>query len=145
MKSRPIGITIMGVLLVMVSILAFILGISIIIPGTPLDILWTLNSSFPPNFKSTLAGMIFGYFLIILSIIGLYTRWGLLKGRKWAWWIIVIIFVVNGIGDLARIVLGGVIEGIFGILIAAGFLFYLTRPGVRAFFETKSNKEIEEN
>ena len=143
MKSRPKGITIIGVLLVIVSILAFILGISIIIPGTPLDVLWTLNSSFPLNFKSTFTGLIFGYFLIILSIIALYTRWGFLKGRKWAWWIIVIIFVVNGVGDLVRIILGGVFEGIFGIMIAAGFLYYLTRPGVRAFFETKSEDETK--
>ena len=134
MENRPIGISIVAIIFFFLAILSLIIGISIIIPNTPLDVMWTLKNSFPPGFKYTTAGMAFGYFLVILGLIILYTGWGLLKCRKWAWWITVIIFVANGIGDVARLALGG-IEGISGILIAAGFLFYLTRPGVKAFFE----------
>jgi len=50
-----------------------------------------------------------------------------------------IIFALNGIGDIFRLVLRG-IEGIRSILIAAGFLFYLKRPQVKAFFEKNHNK-----
>ena len=45
----------------------------------------------------------------------------------------VTIFVLNGIGDVARVVLGG-FEGIVGVLIALIILYYLTRPDVKAFF-----------
>lgn len=87
----------------------------------------------------TLIGKLFGVFLLILGVIVLYTRYGLLKGRKWAWWITLIIFAANGIGDATRITLDGVVEGIFGLLIAVGFIYYLTRPDVRAFFEISQN------
>lgn len=77
--------------------------------------------------------MIFGIFLFVIGLIALSAGWGLLKGLKWAWWITVAIFVINGIGDVARLVLGS-FEGIVGVVIVLIFLFYLTRPGVKAFF-----------
>jgi hypothetical protein len=137
--KRPVGITIIGVLLFIAGLLGLIIGISAIIPGTPLDTLWSLNPSIPAGFQLTLIGKLFGVFLLILGVIVLYTRYGLLKGRKWAWWITLIIFAANGIGDAARITLDGVFEGIFGLLIAVGFIYYLTRPEVRAFFEISQN------
>ena len=139
MKNRPKGIIIIAIIMFLAALIALIIGISIIIPGTPLDVLWTIKNSFPSGFRSTFIGMIFGIFLLVLFIIGLITVWGLINGRKWAWWITVIILMVNGIGDVANIALGS-IDGIVGILIAIGFLFYLTRPGVKAFFEKRSKK-----
>ena len=79
-------------------------------------------------------GMIFRYFLVILGFITLSAGIGLLKGRKWAWWIVIIIFALNGIGDAVTIAFGS-IEGIVGILIAGGFLFYLTRHRIINFFK----------
>lgn len=139
MENRPKGIIVVAILMFLAAVMALIVGISTFIPGTPLDVLWTLNNSFPPGFRSTAMGMIFGIFILVLGLIILSAVWGLLKGRKWAWWITVIIFVANGIGDVARLALGG-IEGIVGILIAAGFLFYLIRPGIKSFFEKESVK-----
>jgi len=113
--------------------MAFLVAISTIFPGTPLDVLWTLNNSVSPGFRYTSSGMIFGYFLFILVLVVLSTVWGLLKGLKWAWWITVMIFVANGIGNIVRLALGG-IEGLVGIFITGGFLYYLTRPRVKHFF-----------
>lgn len=134
MKNRPLGITLIAIILFLAGATAFMVGISALIHGTPLDALWTMNSSFPPGFQLTFAGMAFGVFIIILGLVILYTGWGLLKGHKWAWWMAVIIFSINGISNIARIALGGIIEGIFGILVAAGFVYYLTRPKVKEFF-----------
>lgn len=78
--------------------------------------------------------MMFGYFLVFIGLIVLIAGWGLLKGRKWAWRITIIIFIANGVGDIVRLALGS-FEGIVGVLIAGGFLFYLTRPDVKIFFE----------
>jgi len=61
--------------------------------------------------------------------------YGLTKGMKWAWWIVIIVFAVNGIGDAASVASGGGIAGISGVIIAVAFLFYLTRPGVKRFFQ----------
>jgi hypothetical protein len=134
MTKRPLGIVIVAIIMFFAAFMALIVGISTIVPGTALDVLWTLNNSVPADFRFTFMGMIFGYFLVILGLIILSAGIGILKGRKWAWWIVVIIFALNGVGDVFRLALGG-IEGIVGILIAAGFLFYLTRPGVKKFFE----------
>lgn len=135
MKNRPIGITLIAIISFLAGITALVVGISVVIPGTPLDTLWTLNSSFPADFQLTLAGKVFGIIILFFSPLIMYIGLGLLKGRKWAWWMAVIIFAANGIGDAARIALGGVVEGIFGILIVLGFIYYLTQPEVRAFFE----------
>jgi len=137
MENRPIGISIVTIIFFFLAVLSLIIGISIIIPHTSLDVLWTLKNSFPPGFKYTTAGMAFGYFLVILGLIILYTGWGLLKGRKWSWWLAVIMLAANGISGVVSLALGNFGE-IFGILIIAGFLFYITRPGVREFFEKSS-------
>jgi len=134
MGNTPKGILIVTLILFFAAVMALIVAVSTLIPGTPLDILWTLNNSLPPGFKSTALGIAFGVFILFLGLILLFTVWGLPKGRKWAWWITVIIFVANGLGDITRLALGG-IEGIVGILIAAVFLFYLTRPEVKEFFK----------
>jgi hypothetical protein len=137
MNIRPKGVLIVAIIMLFAAIMALIVGISTFIPGTPLDIIWTLNNSFPQGFTNSLMGIIFGIFIFTLGLIILSTVWGLLKGLKWAWWITIIIFILNALGDLFRLTLGG-FEGIFGILIAAGFLYYLNRPNVKAFFENKS-------
>lgn len=134
MENRPKGILIVAIILFFAAVMALAVAISTLIPGTPLDILWTLNNSFSQGFKSTAIGIVFGIFMLILGIILLFTVGGLPKGYKWSWWITVIIFAVNGIGDAVKLTLGS-INGIVGILIAAGFIFYMTRPGVRAFFK----------
>jgi len=134
MENRPKGITITAIIFFFLAILSLIIGISIIIPNTPLDVLWTLKNSFPPGFKSTATGIAFGYFLVILGLIVLYTGWGLLKCRKWAWWVAVILLTANGIAGLISLALGN-FEEIIGILIVGGFLFYLTRSRVKRFFE----------
>ena len=144
MKNRPKGIIIIAIIMLLAALIALIVGLSIIIPGTPLDVLWTLKNSFPSGFKSTFIGMLFGIFLLILGLFALFTVWGLLKGRKWAWWITVIILLVQGIGSVTRIALGeGLADGLSDVLIVLIFIYliyYLTRPGVKAFFEKKSEK-----
>ena len=139
MDKRPKGVIILAIIVFIAAILALIVSISTILPGTPLDIIWTLKNSFPTGFRSTVAGMIFGLFILTLGLIMIYAGSGLLKGKKWAWWTILIIFLANGIGDAISVAYGGGIKGISGILIASAFLFYLTRPNVKKFFQTEND------
>jgi hypothetical protein len=139
LDKRPLGILFVSIIVFIAAIIALIVGLSTIIPGTPLDVIWTLRNSFPTGFRSTTFGMIFGYFILILGIILIFAGWGMLQGRKWAWWTVLIIFLVNGIGDAVSLIYGEGINGITGILIASAFIYYLTRPHVREFF----NKETE--
>ncbi len=138
MDKRPVGILFVSIIVFIAAFLALIVSLSIIIPGTPLDVIWTLKNSFPTGFRSTALGMIFGYFILMLGILMIFAGWGILQGRKWAWWTVIIIFLVNGIGDAVSLVYGGGINGISGILIASAFLYYLTRPNVREFFKKET-------
>jgi hypothetical protein len=58
------------------------------------------------------------------------TGWGLLRGRRWAWWIAVAVFAINGCGDLLTLIVRrDVVKGGSGVLIASVFLFLLMRSG----------------
>ncbi|MFZ0441438.1 MAG: hypothetical protein WAL81_02275 [Methanobacterium sp.] len=138
MEKRPKGVTFVAVIVFIAAALALIVGISTIIPGTPLDFIWTVKNSFPVGFRSTTTGMIFGYFILILGLIMIGSGYGLLKGKKWAWLTVLIIFLINGIGDAISVAYGGGINGVSGILIAFAFLIYLTRPHVKEFFSNET-------
>jgi hypothetical protein len=67
------------------------------------------------------------------------TGWGLLRGRRWAWWIAVAVFTINGCGDLVTLIVRrDVVKGGSGVLIASVFLFLLLRSGTRQHFEARS-------
>jgi hypothetical protein len=137
MENRPKGVLIVATILFFAAFVALIVAISIIFSGTPLAAIWALRNSFPIGFRNTSAGMVFGYFLLILGLIMLSAVHGLVKGRRWAWWIVIMIFAANGVGDAVSVALGGGINGISGILLAVLLVFYLTRPGVRKFFKNE--------
>ncbi len=132
MENRPNGILIISILWFFAGILAFsILGISIIFPT--LHLLQLLSTS--NNLPTSISNGILAILVLVLGLIVLCTGWGLLKGQKWAWWITVIIFTLGGITDAIKATSGN-IEGIVGVLIAAGIIYYLTRPGVLKLFKT---------
>ena len=137
METRPKGVIIIAIIVLIAALLALIVGITIFVPGTPLDMIWSVKNSFPTGFRSTFTGVIFGYFIVILGLILISAVWGLLKGMKWAWWIVLIVFLINGIGDVISIIFGGGLNAIAGILIISAFIIYMTRPNVRRYFEKK--------
>jgi hypothetical protein len=135
METRPEGVLIVAIIVFIAALLALIVGITIFVPGTPLDMIWTLKNSFPTGFRSSSTGIIFGYFIVILGLILISAVWGLLKRMKWAWWVVLIVFLINGIGDVISVVFGGGINGISGIIIISAFIIYLTRPNIKKYFE----------
>ena len=46
----------------------------------------------------------------------------------------VAIFLVNGLSDVAQVVMGHFLEGGIGVAAAGAILFYLSRPNVRRAF-----------
>ena len=47
-------------------------------------------------------------------------------------------FVANGIGDIAQLFMGRVLEGAIGVTVSGAIIYYLTRPKVRAAFPLRS-------
>jgi hypothetical protein len=63
---------------------------------------------------------------------------GLLERKRWAWWGAVLLFGINGLGDLLTLVLyRDVVKGGSGVLIASLFLFCLLLPGTRRYFDVR--------
>jgi hypothetical protein len=137
LKKTPIGIILLGALVFIVALIALIVGISTLLPGTPLDIVWNIKNSFPPDFRTTMIGKVFGSFILILGMVMMASVYGLIKGSKIAWWAIVIIFTVNLVGDLVSVILGKGIDNVIGIVIVGVLLIYMTRPSVRSYFNKK--------
>jgi hypothetical protein len=141
METRPKGVIIIAIIVLIAALLALIVGITIFVPGTPLDMIWNVKNSFPTGFRSSFTGVIFGYFIVILGLILISAVWGLLKGMKWALWVVLIVFLINGIGDVISVIFGGGLNAISGILIISAFIIYMTRPNVRRYFK-KNKKKI---
>ncbi len=137
MENRPKGVFIIAVIAFLLAAVALIVAVSLLFPGTPLDAIWSLKSSFSAAFRSSTAGIAFGFFLLVLGLIMFCSVYGLLRGLKWAWWIVLVIFAVAGTGEVVSAAQGSVSD-IPGVLIAALLLFYLTTPRVRSFFDKKA-------
>ena len=134
MEKRPIGISFVSVLVFVVALISLVVGISLFVVGTPLDLLWTVKSSLSLSIRGTLVGNIFGIFLLLLGTLLMASGYGLLKGNKIAWWAVIVIFMVNAVGDLASVIMGN-IDSISGVIIVGILVLYLTRHHVRSYFK----------
>ena len=57
---------------------------------------------------------------------------GLLLGRRWGWWMALLLFATNGAGDFVALIrTGDLIRFGSGVLIAAAFIALLCLPAVR--------------
>jgi hypothetical protein len=115
-RDRPIGITIIAILMI-------ISGIFFIIGGIGFTALSVLSLAF-------LAG---GIGSIILGIASLVVAWGLLKGAGWAWIITLIITIISIIANIISL-FGGNTASIIGIIIEGIIIYYLYRPNVKSYF-----------
>jgi hypothetical protein len=107
-KHRPLGVTIIAILNLIVGIIGIAVGIPLLIVGV-------------------------GIVLIVIGIASIVMAYGLWKGKGWAWIITLIlsgIGIISGIVSIARGQYGAVAE----IIIYAVIIYYLYRPNVKAFF-----------
>jgi len=89
-------------------------------------------SQVPPSF---LGGGILaiGGILIATGILSFVVAYGLLKGRRWAWTLTVILSIISIV--LAAIsIAAGSVPSIISIIISGIILYYLYRPHVKAYF-----------
>lgn len=134
MENRPTGITVVSILVFVVAVISLVVGMSMFIMGTPLDLIWTIKASLSSSIRGTTLGIILGIFLILLGMVLLASGYGLLKGNRIAWWAVVVIFGVNALGDLISVIMGN-IESIFGVIIVGILLVYLTRTHIQNYFQ----------
>jgi hypothetical protein len=124
-KERPVGVTILAILEIIVGLVSFFGGLGAVILGGVLGGLIGGTG----GVAALIGGVVIGGILVIIGLVSFVIAYGFWKGSGWAW-ILGLIFAVIGL-------IMGLISlpsGIITILMEALILYYLTRPHVKEFF-----------
>jgi hypothetical protein len=133
-QERPRTVAVVAAFLFLATVVAMVTGISLLFPAPFWKPLWDLNR--PAYLAFEKFGISAGAFLLIIGIAACAISIGLLRRRRWAWWSAMALFAVNGVGDLAALLVQrDLVKGGSGVVIAACFLISLTRPHVKRFFD----------
>ena len=123
--SRPLGVTIIGALYLLVGILTLLGGIGL----------------FGVSTLAGVAGMgaIAGVPLFIVGVIDILIGWGCFKGWDWVWTVAVIFVFINILLAIynwwvAGHTMGGLFGTFLGLLIPLFILWYLYRENVKQWF-----------
>src|SRR5689334_1680042 len=93
-RSRPIGVTILAVLTILLGVLIVLAGIILLVASALI-----LGVGFPLAFG--LSATVIGGIVFVLGIIWIAVGVGLLHLRGWAWWLAIIVMVLSIVGSIA--------------------------------------------
>ena len=140
-SNRPIGVTIIAILIIIGGIVLLIGGLLFLaFAGILSSIENSSNSSIG---IATLISLPLSLGMVIIGIIYLIVSYGLLKGKGWAWIITIIVIIIELIIQIVSAVITGLVSSsidaaltshIIGIIISGVIIFYLYTPNVRAYF-----------
>jgi hypothetical protein len=131
--KRPVAVSVVAGFLAVATVIAVVVAASLLFPGTMLDGMWALNRPAQAAFVGL--GRWSGMLMVVLASVTSSAAWGLLRGRRWAWWMAMAVFLFDGMGDLVSVVLGkdGLRAGL-GVVVAGVFATSLLGKSVRRFF-----------
>lgn len=115
---------------------SFIAAVSLTFPGSFLEPIWSLN----PNARAGFAriGSAAIVLMIAVCIACTFTTVGLWLGRRWGYWLAVVMLVVNLCGDVVNVISGTEPRAIIGIPITGVILAYLLRKGTSYHFNNSA-------
>lgn len=136
-KKRPIGVTIIAILIIIGGILLLLAGIAGVAVGS-LSISQIIGLGF----------VIIGAILLAVGIGYIVVSYGLLKAKKWSWTITVVLLFIGIAINVVSIIIFGYFTfdtdtssflttnsgSIAGIIISVIILYYLYRPHVKSYF-----------
>jgi len=132
-RHRPKTVVVIAIFLLAATIIAFVVGESLLFPNTLLDKLWKLNPEGAVLFHSI--GRFSGVFLLALGVGTFFAALGFLRRQRWAWWFGVVIFAMDACGNIVSYFLThDALRSLTGAIISATFLFFLFRDSVRGYF-----------
>jgi drug/metabolite transporter (DMT)-like permease len=136
-KKRPTGVTIIAILIIIGGILLLLAGIGGVAVG----------SLFISSQIIGLGFVIIGAIILAVGIGYLVVSYGLLKGKRWAWTITVVLLFIAIAINVASIIFGSFAinmdtstfltvnsDNIASIIISVIILYYLYRPHVKSYF-----------
>jgi hypothetical protein len=132
-RAQPKTVLVIASFLFFASLIASVVGVSLLFPNRLLDRLWKLNPEGAVLFHSI--GRISGVFLIALAVAILAAARDLLRGRRWAWWFGVGLFGIDACGNIVSyFVIHDALRSGTGAIISSTFLYFLCRDAVRRYF-----------
>jgi hypothetical protein len=126
--SRPVGITILAVLEILIGIVGLLA--SLVIIG------FSALFSTLPRVGSLLGavGLIIGGVVLFFSINWLATGVGFLHGQGWSWTLGMVFSILSLLGASGALTIGLITGGVGGLIFWGLMLYYLTRTHVKVFF-----------
>jgi hypothetical protein len=132
-KPRPIGITALVTLFSFGAFASFISAVSLSFPGSVLEPVWRLNPRAREGFNHMGAWSI--VLMITVCVTCVFTVVGLSRGRRWGYWIALVMLVLNLAGSLINVITASEPRAIVGIPIVLLILVYLLRARTRQYFD----------
>jgi uncharacterized membrane protein (DUF2068 family) len=152
-RHRPTGVTILGVLFVIAGAFSLLGGIATLVaipfvanvnPNVINDEL-QLNGQQPltPSEQTAFAQgsgsilTVLGALLIPLGIASLIVAYGLFKGKRWAWFVAVVLSIIGVVVNVISLVtsnMSTIAGALVGIAINGIVLYYLSRRNVKEYF-----------
>src|SRR5881296_148932 len=126
--SRPVGITILAILEILIGIVGLLASLVII----SFSALFATLPTVGPLLGAI--GLVIGGVVLFFSIIWLATGVGFLHGRGWSWTLGVIFSILSLLGAIGALTIGLITGGVGGLIFWGLILYYLTRTHVKAFF-----------
>ena len=128
-QQRPTGITVISILMIIGGLILLFTGISPLVIG-PLISIDSDYSTSSLGFLITIGGLV----LVILGIASLIVSWGLLKGKRWARTITLIISFIAIIFAIISLVSSGELTHVISIIIYGIIIYYMFTDKVKLFF-----------
>jgi hypothetical protein len=128
-QQRPTGITVISILVIIGGLILLFTGISPLVIG-PLISIDSDYSTSSLGFLITIGGLV----LVILGIASLIVSWGLLKGKRWARTITLIISFIAIIFAIISLVSSGELTHVISIIIYGIIIYYMFTDKVKLFF-----------
>jgi hypothetical protein len=122
--KRPLGISIIAILLFISAIIEIISGIFVFIGST---------------LANPLAGLLLGWIPLAIGVVTLIVAWGLWTLKPWAYWVTLIVEIISIISNLFNLgqsnhsVLGVISGGLVSLIIV---IYLLVDGNVRRAFRT---------
>jgi hypothetical protein len=124
---RPIGITILGIIEILIGVLGSLVSVAIIGVSALFSTLPTVGTLIGT------VGVVIGGVFLFFSLVWLATGVGFLHGKGWAW-TLGMIFTVLSILGAALVVFSGLYQAGYALGFWVLMILYLTRSRVKAFF-----------
>lgn len=133
--GRPLGVTIIGVLMAIAGVVMIIAGASAlaVAPFIPMA---AQSQDLGVDISSAMLGGVAvasGAVMLALGVASLIISYGLFKGRSWAWTAAVVLSII-GIAMSVVAIATGNFGSVVSLIIDAVIIYYLYRPHVKAYF-----------